>query len=230
MTSAASTFLETGVYTVAEAAYLIRVTERKVRGWVSGYPKTNMIPIITNELGWVNNRLAFSFTNLMEMRFIAFFERAGVHLFHIRSIMDEVKSLVEHPHPFATNFVFRTDGKKIVGEAIARKNRKIVYDLHSRNYEMWNIVYPTLKDDVIYDPEGVARGWYPRRDLAPNVILHPKVAFGQPILRKSRIPTRALSDAVKAQGNVRAVAEWFDIPETHVRESVKFETALRQAA
>src|SRR4030095_127429 len=126
--------LETGIYAVSEAAYLIGATQRKVRGWVAGYPNSNREPIIRNELGWVEGRLAFSFTNLMELRFIAFFERAGVHFWHIRSIMEQVRKEMRHPHPFATNFVFRTDGRKIVEEIAAKNGVTHLFRLKSRNY------------------------------------------------------------------------------------------------
>lgn len=221
--------LETGIYTVAEAAYLVRASKQKVRGWVTGYPKRSAPPIIDNELGWVDGRLAFSFTNLMEIRFIAFFESAGVHFWHIRSIMEEVKKELNHPHPFATNIVFKTDGRKIVAEIAAKNGVKSIFDLRTKNYEMRTVVLPTLRDDVVYDPKGIARAWYPRPHTSPNVILHPKFAFGRPILRESRIPTRALAEAVLADG-VRSTARWFEIPERQVQEAAKFEMTLRQAA
>lgn len=222
--------LETGIYTVSEAAYFIGASQRKVRGWVTGYPNSSREPIIRNELGWVDGRLAFSFTNLMELRFIAFFERAGVHFWHIRSIMEQVRKEMRHPHPFATNFVFRTDGRKIVEEIAAKNGVTHIFDLKSRNYEMRMVVADTLMDDVVFDPEGVARSWYPRRRIAPNVILHPRFSFGQPILQDSRIPTRTISDAVRTEGKPKVVADWFDIPEKQVREAVTFEAELRKAA
>lgn len=222
--------LETGIYTVSEAAYLVGASKRKVRGWVTGYPERQTPPIIDNEIGWVDGRLAFSFTNLMEIMFIAFFESAGVHFWHIRSIMQEAKRLLEHPHPFATNIVFRTDGRKIVAAVADRVGVERIYDLKTKNYEMRTVVLETLKDDIIYDPAGIARAWYPRSKLAPNVIIHPKVAFGRPVLRDFQVPTKALYDAFAAEGSAREVAQWFEVPEKQVREAVKFETSLRRAA
>lgn len=227
---ASPNLLETGIYTVSEAAYLVRASRQKVRGWVTGYPRRAMPPIIDNELGWLDGHLAFSFTNLMEIMFIAFFERAGVHFWHIRAIMQGVKDLLEHPHPFATNIVFRTDGKKIVAEIAAQNGVEHIFDLRTKNYELRTVVLETLQEDVIYDAKGFARGWYPRRHTAPNVILHPKIAFGRPILRESRIPTRTILESVEAERGVRPVAQWFDIPEKQVREAVKFEMTFRQAA
>lgn len=221
--------IESGIYSVSEAAALIGATERKVRGWVAGYQGGDA-PLIDNELGWIDGRLAFSFTNLMEIRFVAFFAKAGVKIRQIRAILDEVKHTLNHPHPFATRTVFRTDGKKIVAEIGRRNGVSNIYDLKSRNYEMRSVVLMSLKDDVEYDPSGEIRLWRPRPKLAPHVILHPKFSFGQPVLQDSRVPTAALRDAVAAEGSAAAVADQYDLPVKQVREALKFETQMRMAA
>jgi hypothetical protein len=97
--------LRTGIYTVRDAADLIGVSAQKIRAWIAGWPRTVVAPVVENDLGWVDDRLAFSFANLMELRFIAFFEGAGVKLREIRTIMDEVRAELHRPHPFATNVV-----------------------------------------------------------------------------------------------------------------------------
>ena len=224
--------LSTGIYTVPEAAALIDVTQRRVRGWVLGYTGTKRPPLIENELGQfgrVDGHIAFSFANLMEMKFIKFFEDADLRRSYIRSIFSEARRALNTPHPFATKDVFRTDGEIII-EEIALKGRTTLYDLRSKNYELGPVVLQTLMEDVIYDAKGVARAWYPRQRIAPNVIVHPQFAFGRPVLRDSAIPTRTLANAVKAEGRYRSVATWYDVPEKQVREAVRFEDALRKAA
>jgi uncharacterized protein (DUF433 family)/DNA-binding transcriptional MerR regulator len=224
--------LLTGIYTISEAAALIGVSKRRVRGWVIGYEDTKRSPLIDNELGSfgrVNGRIAFSFANLMEMQFIKFFEDAGLKPAYIRSIFDEARRMLRTPHPFATRNVFLTDGRKIMEEGVS-SGGLFLYDLKTKNYEMKTVVIDTLMDDVVYDASGHARLWYPRRYLAPNVIIHPRFAFGQPVLRDSAIPTRTIANAVKAEGNQRAVATWYDLPEKQVREAVRFEDSLRKAA
>jgi uncharacterized protein (DUF433 family) len=217
--------IETGIYSVPEAAKLVGATERKVRGWVTGYGKGEG-PLIDNQLGWVDGRLAFSFVNLMEIRFIAFFEDAGVRLPHIRAILSEAKDLLNHPHPFATSIVFKTDGKKILAKIARQNGIADLYDLKTHNYEMGTVVFASLKSDVEFNPQGEIRSWRPRPQTAPHVIVHPKFAFGQPVLRESRIPTRTLLDAVNAEGSADAVAEQFDVPLKQVREAIKFEREL----
>lgn len=221
--------METGIYTIPEAAELVQAPQADVRIWVEGHTG-KQAPVIENQLGRVLNKTAVSFANLMELRFIARFAAANVNLREIRAIMQEAKDTLNHPHPFATHIVFKTDGRKIVAE-IARKNGvNVIYDLKSKNYEMHNVVLQSLKEDVVFDPDGEAIQWRPRPDIAPNVIVHPRIAFGRPVLKQSNIPTVAVADAVKAEGNAQFVAEIFEIPVRHVREAVKFEGQLRKAA
>jgi uncharacterized protein (DUF433 family) len=223
--------LDTGIYTVPQAAYLIEAPQRDVRVWIEGRKgKSEQSPIIDNQVGRLGKTVAISFTNLMELRFVAQFSKAGVRLNTIRSIMDEVRDLLVHPHPFATKTVFKTDGRKIVAQ-IARKNGvHVIYDLRTKNYEMLPVVLQTLKEDIVWDPLGDAVAWYPRKKIAPHVIIHPRHAFGRPVLKPSMIPTETIALAVKAEKSSKAVADFYDVPVSQVREAVSFEEHLRTAA
>lgn len=220
--------LETGIFTVAEASRLIRASEQKLRGWIAGYPRRGE-PILQNELGWLEGKLAFSFTNLMEMRFLVFFAAEGIHLNSLRFMAQEARQILRHPHPFATNTLFKTDGKRIYADIIERSGDNKLYNLHAKHFEMAPIIERTLKKEIVYDPSGFARHWRPRPELAPNVIIHPKHAFGQPMLKDSGVPVRALIDALKSGETVRAVSRWFEVPEQHVREAEKFDRDLALA-
>lgn len=222
--------LETGIYSVAEASFLLGVTPRRVRGWISGYAGRNTGPLIENEIGWSDDRVAISFRNLMELRFIAVFESEGVKFRRIRRVMDEVREITTQPHPFATDIIFKTDGRKIVGELINKATGRMIYDLESHNFEIADVVYKSLNQDVHYDFNGQAQFWIPRRYIAPNVIVHPRFAFGAPIIKTSGIPTRAIADAVASENSDRSVADAFDRPLREIREAVRFEQALRKAA
>jgi hypothetical protein len=206
--------LEVGIFTVPVAAGLISAPQRMVRIWIDGH-KGKQNPVIDNELGRVDGKLAISFANLMELQFVAFFTRAGVPLREIRTIMAEVRHTLDHPHPFATNTVFQTDGRKIVAR-IARENGvESIYDLKSKNYEMKETVLNSLWRDVIYDPNGNARIWYPRRHTFPHVIIDPRRSFGK---------------AVAVEKSAKVVSIMFEVPERQVREAVHFEAVLRTAA
>lgn len=221
--------LEIGIYTIPEVAELVDAPQADVRIWVEGR-KGLQDPVIQNQLGRVGGKTAVSFANLMELRFVARFANAGVRLNEIRKIMNEVRELIRHPHPFATNTVFKTDGRKIVAEIARKHGLNLVYDLHSKNYEMQSVILKSLKENVVFNLKGEAVEWTPRPDIAPNVIVHPRIAFGHPVLRRSRIPTETIAKAVKVEGSAGFVANIFDISERHVREAVKFEEHLAKAA
>jgi len=229
MTDLLPSLLETGIYTIPEAAELVRADARSVRKWVVGSGKTQM-PLIDNELGKEGEKIAISFTNLMELRFISRFVEAGVSLKHVRAILEDARKEINHPHPFATNVIFRTDGKKIMMEIVRKNKIRELVDLKSKNYEMIELVLGSLKEDVSFNPKGEAISWRPRPKIAPSVILNPHHSFGRPILKLSRIPTETLDRAVKVEGSTQTVADLYEVPLNQVREAVRFERDLRAAA
>lgn len=229
MKKAKFSLLEVGIYTIPEVAELVGAKQADVRVWIDGHTG-KQDPVIKNQLGRVGGKTAISFANLIELRFIATFAAAGVGLREIRKIMKEASDELSHPHPFATRTVFRTDGKKIVAQIALKHGLNLIYDLRSHNYEMPTVVMMTFKSDVIFDPDGEAVAWKPRPLIAPNVIIHPKFAFGRPVLERSHIPTRTLAQAVKVEKSARFVAEVFEVPENQVRQAVNFEKDLHKLA
>lgn len=222
--------LRRGIYTVPEAARLLEVSPRKVRGWIAGYPKTKSDPILDNELGVVDNRLAMSFTNLMEVRFINAFSRFGVKVAAIRVMLEEAKELLKHPHPFATKAIFRTDGHKIFVTGAEQTGDKALYDLKSKNWAMHEVIAQSLLEGVEFDADGDAVAYHPR-EQTPGVIVRPAWSFGKPVLKGAKIPTRTIFESFCAEEETEeSVAHWFGISRDEVREAVKFETLLKQAA
>ena len=183
---------------------------------------------MTTQVGRLGRTVAVSFTNLMELRFVSEFAKAGVRLNEIRAILDEVKDVLKHPHPFATRTVFRT--KKSSLKSQKKNGVEVIYDLKSKNYEMHVVVLKSLKENVLWDPRGNALAWFPRPNIAPHVLIHPSHSFGRPILVGSKIPTEAIAEAVEAEGSAKTVAYLFEIPEKQVREAVRFHRHLRKAA
>ena len=224
----APNLLETGIYSVSEVAALVEAPEGTVRTWIDGRPN-RQAAVIDNQLGKVAGKTAISFTNLMELRFVARFALAGIHLREIRAILDEMRHTMNHPHPLASKVVFRTDGKRILAETI-RKNGHDILDLKSRNFEFPEMVADALKEDIVFDPQGEATAWFPRKKIAPHVVVNPNFSFGRPTLKESHIPTDTLAAAVKAERSAKTVAILFDVPERQVREAVAFQQNLRKAA
>lgn len=216
--------IEQGIYTIPEAARLVEAPMAKVRGWIAGYKAP---PILSNEIQVVERRIAMSFTNLMEVRFIHTFSNLGVKVGSIRAMLEEAKQVLKHPHPFATNTVFKTDGKNIFASIAKQTDDKALYDLKRKNWAFHEIIAQSLMKGVEFDPHGDAVAFWPRKHEAPNVVVRPSWSFGKPVLEDVGIPTRTLYEAFQAEDETEeSVARWFQIPRNLVHEAVRFETLL----
>lgn len=219
--------LESGIYSLSDAARLLGVPIHRVRAWVNG--RGAQAPLIQNQLGRAGHTYLISFTNLMELRFVAKFIGAGVSVRAIREIMGEVQRELERPHPLATNTIFTTDGKSVFARILRKGGREDVVDLKFKQYEMLEVIADSLKDDVIFDAAGDVTAWFPRKDSAPNIVIHPRFSFGRPILMQSHIPTEAIEASVKVEG-LDGTADLFEVPVDQVREAIEFQNELRRAA
>ena len=159
-----------------------------------------------------------------------FFADAGIHLNSLRFMAREAREILRHPHPFATDTVFKTDGKKVYADIIERSGDVRLYDLYQKAWVMRPIVEQTLKEEIVYSARGEASAWYPRPDTAPHVLVHPKRAFGRPTLSDSGVPIHALVEALDAGENVVTVSRWFEVPEQQVQEANDFYRDLARAA
>lgn len=227
-------YLESGIYTPREAARLIGVSPNKIRGWVQGYPNTQADPIISNQLGKVDHTIALSFVNLIEALFIAQFSKHGIHVRSIRAMAEEAKNLLRSPHPFASEHIFKTDGKRIFAQIVTNigdKKLTKLYDLKTHNWSFKEVLEKEFKQHVVYGPHGYAHLWYPKKKNFPNVLINPNVAFGQPVMAQSGIPTVTLYDSYYAEDkDAETVAKLFETTADSVQEAVRFERNLAKAA
>lgn len=224
--------LSGGVYTIREAARLIEVPYARVWRWIHGDPHSpGLLPLIKNDLPLVDGQVAISFINLIEALFISRFAAYGVHVQSIRAMAEEAKGFLNSEHPFASNVIFKTDGKRIFAHVQKKYGDPKLYDLQKHNWAMEPVLGRDMIAAVDYGKKGFANRWYPRKKAAPHVILNPVAAFGQPVLSDSGVPTSAIYDAYLAEGkNKEVVAKWFEIPTQRVLEAVRFEKKLAKAA
>jgi uncharacterized protein (DUF433 family) len=223
----AASYLNSGLYTVRDAARLISVHPQRLRRWVTGDPHVSTtVPLVGTNIERFDGQVSLSFLNLIEALFISKFAAYGLHVRSIRVMAEEAKHFLQTPYPFSRNIIFRTDGQRILAEIIKRTGDHELYDLRKHNFAFYGILKKALKPAIVYGSDQAER-WYPRKKGAPNVIVNPVASFGQPVLADSGVPTRTIRRAVKAEGgDCRTVAKWFDISPARVEEAVKFESRL----
>ncbi len=213
-----------GFYTLSEAARLLGVdsTQRVVR-WISGKE-----PIILRQYQKIGREHELGFLDLLEIRFVEHFRRQKISLQSLRIASKNARRELKMAHPFATsNVKFQTDRKAVFLEAAKETGDRFFLNLMTNQVEIYEAIEQILAKDLEFNTEGIAKLWRPARNDAPNVVVSPYFAFGQPVISKKRVPTAALFRLWKAEGGDKnAVSEWFGIEPGFVQEAIEFEVRL----
>ena len=223
--------LNRGLYSVPEAARLTRVSVGKIRRWLKGYNFKSGDRIHHSDAVWqgelrpVENKLALSFRDLLELRFVDAFIRAGVSWRTMRRAHAKAQRELQTTHPFCSNRIF-TDGRSILLRQGEQDSDQVLIDLATDQAEFSRIVEPFRKElefsgsDIIWWPLGKQR----------QIVLDPRRNFGQPTVARSGVPAETLARSVKANASQKIVARWYEVQPDEVRDAVEFARSLAKAA
>lgn len=221
-------FVGVGVYTVPEAARLTAVSAGRIRRWMRGYSfqtvdgKSFSAPVWMSDLEEIDSKMALSFRDLIEVRFVDYFLEKGVRWKTLREAARYASSVVKDSHPFSTK-KFRTDGRNIFLEFAEPRGDKKLLDLIRHQFNIHKFVAPSLYEGLDFDRE--VRRWFPMKS-SKRIVIDPSVSFGQPTTNPEGVPTAILARAVLAEGSVAAAASWYDVDPKTVQQAVEFENKL----
>ena len=219
-----------GFYTVREAARLLRIdSSRRVRDWLTGHSHSDSGPIIRAQYRRIGQTQELGFLDLMEVRFIEHFRRQQISLQSLRKAAENARKELNLDHPFATSDVkFMTDRKEIFLHTAKEEGDAFLLNLMTNQIEIYEAVEQALAKDLTFDPRsGIALRWRPLPDDFPHVVVDTLIAYGQPVIEPSRVPTAALYEMWKAENkNLPAVAEWFEVSGDRAQEAIYFEATL----
>lgn len=218
-----------GFYTAVEAARLLGLQNSGlVRDWVAGR-KHGLGPVIHRQYEPLAGIQKVGFWDLIEVRFIEHFRRQKIPLQSLRKAAQTARELWKVEHPFATSKAKYMTDRKTIFEATARsENDTVLLNLVTRQFAMYVVIEDVLAKGLTFDPaSGLATEFRPKAAEFPRVMLSPTVAYGQPCVRPSRIPTSTIFNTWKAEnGDYKAVADWFGVDESIAKEAVEFELSL----
>lgn len=223
--------LDTGIYSLPQAARLIGAETRAVRRWMSGHRwkyrdgHRYTAPLWTTQLAGAEfDHPAIGFRDLMELRFVRAFVEAGVSLHVVKATIDVARERWDTDYPL-TSRRFRTDGKVIFESAVNEVGEETLTDVRRKQIVFTQVIKPSLYAGIEYDGT-VARLWKPAD--SKGVVLDPSRQFGSPIVLGTSIATETLFDAFIAEGRDRkATARMFEVDPRQVDAAVRFEERLR---
>jgi uncharacterized protein (DUF433 family) len=225
-----------GIYTLRDAQRLTGVNSSKMRRWLFGYSFKTIsgdgtrdhfsAPLWATQYGRDQfDDDVIGFRDLLELRVINEFVKAGVPLIVVRNCLEEAKKFLKSDYPFTSNR-FLTDGKTIYHEALSRTTAEpSLVDLRKHQHAINEVIRPSLYAGIEYDGL-LARRWFPM-PRQKSIVLDPEVSFGKPHLAASGVPTEAIYASYLAESeDINRVARLFEIEKKQVEAAVKFEESL----
>jgi uncharacterized protein (DUF433 family) len=227
--SMTTTLLQTGIYTIPEAARLTGVSSWRIRRWLRGYEfptkhgRHRSQPVWNGQLEPMDHSMAIGFLDLVEIRCVDAFVHAGVGWKTLRLAHNHARQVLKLSHPFCTN-QFKVSGREIILELPQDDDEPQLWEIARNQRVFGKVTRPFMKDLEFAEGEMPLR-WWPR-GRAHLVALDPRRSFGHPIVFQVGVPTVVLARSVKANGSIAEVARWFEVDPVCVREAVEFEQSL----
>ena len=213
-------YIGIGIYSVPQAARILRVHSKVLRYWIG---ELSADSIVKRQF---KAEHLLTFAELMELHFVKMFRDEDVSFQAIRKAASEAARKFDADYPFTVKR-FDTDGKSIFATLTSRETeRELVEELKHGQLVFRTLIKPFFKKLDYRSTADIERFWPMKK--SGRVVLDPSRRFGQPIDSDSGISTDVIFQAVNAGGgqDVIVVAKWFDIPPEAVQGAVRFERSL----
>lgn len=206
-----------GLYSLSDAARLLKTPRRTVSRWVDGYiqelrkGETFYPPAIER-----SNAEALTFGDLVELLYVRRFRDKGVGLQEIVRTAQRFRADWGTLYPFATKR-FATDGRGLLIKEGGEWEHALTGQQDAFFEEVGMQLVHIGDFTTEWRPLGVQRA----------VVLNPDRSFGKPIEDCSGAHTYVLAQAYESSHDAAAVAWWYGIDAQGVVDSVQFEKDFR---
>ncbi len=222
------TLIGNGVYTYREASHLAGISVGKIRRWTEGYSRkeTEQIvpPVFNNSYSDDKNLHALSFIDLIEVLFIKAFNDEGVSIQTIRKAINGASRILGADHPFAMKKLY-TDGKAIFAELANSTGESDLLDLIKEQFQIVDIVLPTLSETLDFNSFDIAQRWWPR-GKSGGIVIDPNRHFGRPIVDEANMSTDVIYDLYKSGHSIEDIVNWYEISAQSIKLAIDFEEKL----
>ena len=213
--------VERELYTVPEAARVLRIPDSTLRWWLEG--KDGRPPVLRREPSGSTN---VTWGELVEAGLLRAYRERDFSFQYMRSFVSRLRDLVGVPYPLA-------HARPLVGP-----DRHLFLKAHQEaGTEETSLVYKAMDGQVMFDSmieqfveqvefalEGDERTWairwYPAGRKSP-VVIDPEFAFGAPTVRGTR--TEVIAEAVDAGDELSDVARDFGWKIEEIKSAISYE-------
>ena len=223
-------YLGKGIYTIQEAARLLRLPRPTVRRWALGYARRGMEyePAIEISLPPEEGKPALAFLDLVELMYIDAFRRSKISWKKIHHAAKTAARMHDTAHPFALRKFF-VEGGKHLHAVLEKSGEEHLVELRGDGQlEMETVLHHYL-DQLEFGIDDLAQRWSPIGKRQP-IVIDPQIAFGAPVVRNTGIETATLARMHEGGETIDGIAWWYELEEWQVEAAVAFEKGLATAA
>jgi len=202
-----------GLYTIPDAAHILRLSQHKLRRWLNGYWKIDNDLISIDE----NNEKFFNFYTLIEIYTINAFRENGLSSIKIRNAREELKKRLNTKYPFAST-EFLIDDKNINAKLI---NSSLIQLNANGQLVFEEIILPFCKKiDFCND---LAKRYWPNGKNISSVVVDPRHCFGKPSIINTNIPTETLYYCHIGGETIEDISAMYELSSNQVEDAINFE-------
>lgn len=207
-TADADARLAAGIYSFPQAAAIVGrrndVTRAQLRRWLA---------VVIAPTGGPHSIETVSFLDLVSLETVRRFRDHGTSLQKVRKVLQALRSAEpEIARPLAHRSFF-TDGVSVWADVVGRTEEIVG---QNRQQMAFREAVRTFADEIRF-VDDVAAAW----DISPWVGIDPKVCFGAPVVRGTRIPVKTVM-ANLAVTTHEEVADWYELSIRQVKGVADF--------
>lgn len=213
-------------YGLDEAAHYLALSSATLRSWVRGrhYPTAAGKKCFRPPIALPDPALPqLSFNNLVEAHVLSALRREHrVPLPAIRKALDFLSARTATPHPLIER-EFATDGAALFVEDVCG-----MIDASAEGQLVLRKVLQAHLRRIERDPEGLPSRLYPFTrpgdwQAPKSIVIDPRISFGRPVLRGTRIPTAAIAERYKAGDSIDELVADYGRTRTEIEEAIRCE-------
>lgn len=209
--------LGSGIYTLPDAALILRLPISKLRHWVVGSDKNNVQLI--QSWGKGRDRI-FDFNELIESHTIYSLRKLGVPLQRIRSAHSKLAKILGCEYPFAKKGVL-TDGHDVLFESQSNDQTSLLNLTDKKQFEFRELILDFCKKIDFCDLTDLVRSFWPL-GKEKRIIVNPYHAFGRPVISGSNITTEAIYALYQGGENIEDIAHQYSTEVESIQDAVDF--------
>jgi len=210
-----------GVYTLPDAALILRLPLTRLRHWVGGYFDAGDVEDDGFLATWGRGRgRGFNFLVLIEAYTVYHLRLLGVSLQRIRVAREILGKHLETPHPFAARGILASGGR-VLFDLEASAPGALLQLSPGKQTELRDIIEPFCTR-LDFDPSTRLADRFWPCGRGAHIVVDPRRSFGRPTITGTSITAEVLADLVDAGEAPTDVAAQYDVPVPAVEEAHRF--------